>query len=214
MSVKVKQIRDFDEGVSANNSVVGTVTAHSDITSAGSGDIITNTERNNLNNQSGTNSGDEVIATETTAGISFIATQTEVNDGVNDTDFVTPLKLKNLLGVISSSVATTNATQTEIDKIDTLTDNTVHFIEVKATCKSDDDLKYGTWNFVLNVTKFNGTVVIRNEDTVHHHSASGLSANSISFAVNSGDIDIDVTGIVATNIQWDCKYEIKITSTN
>jgi hypothetical protein len=35
------------------------------------------------------------IATETTAGIAEIATQTEVNNGTNDTNFITPLKLNN-----------------------------------------------------------------------------------------------------------------------
>ena len=37
----------------------GSVTTHNDVTSAGSGQIITVNERNNLNNQSGTNTGDE-----------------------------------------------------------------------------------------------------------------------------------------------------------
>jgi microcystin-dependent protein len=48
--------------VSLNTSKIsadGSVTTHSDITSAGSGQIITVAERNNLNNQSGTNTGDE-----------------------------------------------------------------------------------------------------------------------------------------------------------
>lgn len=48
--------------VSLNTSKIsadGSVTTHNDITSAGSGQIITVAERNNLSNQSGTNTGDE-----------------------------------------------------------------------------------------------------------------------------------------------------------
>lgn len=40
------------------------------------------------------------IATETTAGIAEIATQTEVNNGSTDTNFITPLKLNNWSGRI------------------------------------------------------------------------------------------------------------------
>ena len=48
--------------VSLNTSKIsadGSVTTHNDVSSAGSGQIITVAERNNLNNQSGTNTGDE-----------------------------------------------------------------------------------------------------------------------------------------------------------
>jgi len=65
-------ISDFDTEVSNNPSVVAntskvsaddSVTTHSDVTSAGSGEIITTAERNNLSNQSNTNTGDETGST-------------------------------------------------------------------------------------------------------------------------------------------------------
>lgn len=52
--------------IETNNTKIsadGSVTTHNDVTSAGSGQIITNVERSNLNNQSGTNTGDETTAT-------------------------------------------------------------------------------------------------------------------------------------------------------
>jgi hypothetical protein len=54
----------------------------------------------------GSNTGDEVQATTTVAGISEIATQTEVNSGSDDERIVTPLTLKNTLG-ITASLSTT-----------------------------------------------------------------------------------------------------------
>lgn len=47
-----------------------------------------------LSNLSGTNTGDNVQATEGLLGIAQIATQTETNTGTNDTKFLTPLKAK------------------------------------------------------------------------------------------------------------------------
>jgi len=49
----------------------------------------------NLSNLSGTNTGDEVTATEILAGIAEIATQAEVDAGTADSQFITPLKLEN-----------------------------------------------------------------------------------------------------------------------
>jgi len=64
-------ISDFDTEV-ANNTAVqantakvsadGSVTTHNDVTSAGSGAIITSAERINLGNQSGTNTGDQDLS--------------------------------------------------------------------------------------------------------------------------------------------------------
>ena len=54
----------------------------------------------------GTNTGDEVQATESIAGIAEIATQTETNTGTDDERIVTPAKLKSTLG-ITASLSTT-----------------------------------------------------------------------------------------------------------
>lgn len=58
----------------------------------------TDAEQTLLGNQSGVNTGDEVQATESLAGIAEIATQTETNTGTDDTRIVTPLKLATYLG--------------------------------------------------------------------------------------------------------------------
>lgn len=114
----------------------------------------------------------------------------------------------------TSSVATTNATTTELEKIDDLTAEAHHYIEVSVTCKSDDDVYYGVWKRSLSVSLFNGTCTIRKINSDFDDTSSGLNANSVSFTVNSTDIDIDVTGDVARNIQWDSSYEIITKSTN
>ena len=52
-----------------------------------------------LQNTSGTNTGDEVQATEGVGGIAEIATQTEVNTGTDDARIITPKKLRSTLGI-------------------------------------------------------------------------------------------------------------------
>ena len=99
-------ISDFDSRVAGNTSVVantakvsadGSVTSHSDVTNAGSGAIITTAERNKLNAITGTNTGDEVQATESIAGIAEIATEAEVDAETDNQRFITPLRLAQRL---------------------------------------------------------------------------------------------------------------------
>lgn len=52
-----------------------------------------------LQNTSGTNTGDEIQATEGASGIAEIATQTEVNTGTDDARIITPKKLRSTLGI-------------------------------------------------------------------------------------------------------------------
>lgn len=212
-------------------------------TTFGTGDMLTTNNLSDVGDALTSFNNIKQNATDTLTGVVELAIQSEVNAGTDTTRVVTPdtledktygtftgitigdnVTLKTALqqletaletgSTVSSSVATIDATPTEIDKIDTLTDNSTHLIEVKLTAKSDDDLEYGIWSFNLNVTKFNGTPIVRVADSVTHDSSAGLSVGSVTFTVNTGDIDIDVTGIVATNIQWDCQYEIILTSTN
>lgn len=90
-------VTDFDTEVSNNTDVAantlkvsadGSVTTHSDVTSAGSGAIITVGERSNLH-------APPVTATEIVEGIAEVATQIETDAGLADDKIVTPLKLKN-----------------------------------------------------------------------------------------------------------------------
>jgi hypothetical protein len=109
---------------------------------------------------------------------------------------------------ITSSVTTTGNTPTELEKIDTLTDNTTNIVEVYVKAYESGAAEYGVWKRTLTVTKVSGTVVIREENADVDKTSSGLNANSISFTVNGGDIDLDVTGIAATTIDWESAYEI------
>ncbi len=59
------------------------------------------------NNLSGTNTGDEVAATESVAGIAELATQAETDAGTDDTRIVTPLKLRATPEYLSSVTKTT-----------------------------------------------------------------------------------------------------------
>jgi hypothetical protein len=109
---------------------------------------------------------------------------------------------------ITSSVTTTGNTPTELEKIDTLTDNTTNIVEVYVKAYESGAAEYGVWKRTLTVTKVSGTVVIREENADVDKTSSGLNANSISFTVNGGDIDLDVTGIAATTIDWETAWEI------
>lgn len=117
----------------------------------------------------------------------------------------------NLTGVssrITGSTQTTNATPSEVDKIDTLTDNATNIIEVYIKAYESGAAEYGVWKRTLTVTSVSGTPTIREENADVDKTSSGLNANSINFIVNGSDIDIDVTGIAATTIDWESAYEI------
>jgi len=55
---------------------------------------------------SGSNTGDEVQATEVLAGIAEIATQVEADAGADDTKMITPLKMANYSGFTATPAAT------------------------------------------------------------------------------------------------------------
>lgn len=109
---------------------------------------------------------------------------------------------------VTGSTQTTGSTPTELDKIDILQDNATNLIEVYVKAYSTGGSQWGVWKRTLTVTKTSGTVTIREENADVDKTSSGLNANSVSFSVNGGDIDIDVTGINATTIDWESAYEI------
>lgn len=113
------------------------------------------------------------------------------------------------------TVNTTNATIATVDTIDTLTNDTSHLISVWVTTEQDTNASGGTWEKKLWVTKRAGVVVIQQETNIFNaDDIAGLDSSSVSFVVNAGNIDIKVTGIVATNYKWDSKYEIIQDTTN
>ena len=99
-------------------------------------------------------------------------------------------------------------TYSELEKIDTLTTDSRHVIEVFITCNSTTSAEWGVWKRTLVVGDNGGTVTIDHENADVDKTSSGLSCDSIDFTVNGGDIDIDVTGIAATTINWNSTYEI------
>ena len=115
---------------------------------------------------------------------------------------------------IPGSVATTDGSTTELDKIDSIPNDATSHIIVHVSCKSDDDARFGTWTDQLTISKNAGTVTIRKHLSISHHSSAQLKANDVTYTANGGDVDIDVSGIAATNIQWDSRYEIAVNSTN
>ncbi len=109
---------------------------------------------------------------------------------------------------IESSITTIGNTPTELEKIDTLTDNATNIVEVYVKAYSTAGLQWGVWKRTLTVTKTLGTVTIQEVNADVDKTSTGLKANDLTFTVNGGDIDVDVSGIAATTIDWKSAYEI------
>lgn len=92
---------DIQVGVLASDSQHGTRgggTQHSEATTGTAG-FMSSSDKTKLDGVSGTNTGDEVQATETAAGIAEIATQAETDAGTDDQRIVTPAKLAAYSGL-------------------------------------------------------------------------------------------------------------------
>jgi hypothetical protein len=109
---------------------------------------------------------------------------------------------------ITGSTQTTNADVTTGDTINTLTDNATNIVEVYVKAYESGAAEYGVWKRTLTVTSVSGTVVIREENADVDKTSTGLNANSLDFEVSGGNINILVTGIAATTIDWSFAYEI------
>jgi hypothetical protein len=110
----------------------------------------------------------------------------------------------------TGTTQTTNATPTTADTIDSIADNGTSIIEVFVSAYESGAAEWGSWKRTLTVTKVSGTVVIREENADVDKTSTGLNANSVDFIVNGGNIDIEVTGIAATTIDWNHAWEIII----
>lgn len=97
------------DAVLSVNSQTGAVVLDADDISdaATTNKFVTATDITNLGNLSGTNSGDEVAASTTVAGISEIATSAEIDTGTDDTRTISPLGLAG--SQLQSDVSTNNA---------------------------------------------------------------------------------------------------------
>jgi len=110
---------------------------------------------------------------------------------------------------ISGSVTTTTATPSLLDTIDTLTNPGMHIIEVFITARATAaNAEWGVWKRTLAVSNFGGTVTIRQVSSDMDKSSTGLKATSVVFNISGSTVNINVTGIAATTIDWDSNYEI------
>lgn len=94
---------DFLDGITLNNTLTSTSTSQA--LTANMGRVLKELI-DAINTSTGSNTGDEVQATETVMGIARLATQADVNAGSVDDEIVTPSTLKSTLG-ITASLSTT-----------------------------------------------------------------------------------------------------------
>jgi hypothetical protein len=110
---------------------------------------------------------------------------------------------------ISGAVTTTESPAVQVDVIDTLTTDATHIIEVFITARETvSNSQWGVWKRTLAVNNFGGTVTVQQVSSDMDKQSTGLKPNDVSFAVSGTSVNIDVSGIAATNIDWDSKYEI------
>lgn len=112
-------------------------------------------------------------ATESTAGIAAIATQTEVNTGTNDTKFVTPLKLATYTSGMAKKSTFTNGALTASSGVCTWTISTT----LSPNCLCSIRETSGGAEVLCDVTYGSGSI------TVKINSSSNISANTYTATV-------------------------------
>ncbi len=89
-----------------------------------------------------------------------------------------------------------------------MTDNNTNIVEVYVKAYVASAANWGVWKRTLTVTSVSGTVVIREVNADVDKTSAGLSANSVDFEVSGSNINILLTGIAGTTIDWETAYEI------
>lgn len=112
-------------------------------------------------------------ATESTAGIAAIATQTEVNTGTNDTKIVTPLKLATRISGMATKSTFTNPALTASSGVCTWTITTAKSPNCICTIRETS----GGAEVLCDVTYGSGTI------TVKINSSSNIAANTYTATV-------------------------------
>ena len=69
-------------------------------------------------------------------------------------------------------------------------------------------MDYGFWKRTLAINKVSGLVSIIGENSDFDRVSSGMTANSVIYSANSGDISISVSGETAKSYTWKSNWEI------
>ena len=108
---------------------------------------------------------------------------------------------------LTAETTTTNNTLQTIDTITGITDNSNVFI-ISYLNAYKDSVDYGFWKRTLAINKVSGLVSIIGENSDFDRVSSGMTANSVIYSANSGDISISVSGETAKSYTWKSNWEI------
>ena len=114
---------------------------------------------------------------------------------------------------IAGSASTTTSGNTILSQISGLTANSTHLIETFVTAKSSGTTAWATYKKTLNVTTAGTAPTIRFTNSDFDYYSSNLSATTVNFVVSGTNININVSGVTNTDIQWNSAYEIVTKST-
>ncbi len=123
------------------------------------------------------------------------------NDNTN-IDVILPVRT-----FLTAATTTTNSTLQTIDTITGITDNSNVFI-VSYLNAYKDSVDYGFWKRTLAVNKVSGLVSVIGENSDFDRVSSGMTANSVIYSANSGNIAISVSGETAKSYTWKSNWEI------
>lgn len=123
------------------------------------------------------------------------------NDNTN-IDVILPVRT-----FLTAETTTTNNTLQTIDTITGITDNSNVFI-ISYLNAYKDSVDYGFWKRTLAINKVSGLVSIIGENSDFDRVSSGMTANSVIYSPNSGNISISVSGETAKSYTWKSNWEI------
>ena len=138
-------------------------------------------------------------------GSSFdVSSKTLTNTRNDNTNIDVILPVRTFL---TAETTTTNNTLQTIDTITGITDNSNVFI-ISYLNAYKDSVDYGFWKRTLAINKVSGLVSIIGENSDFDRVSSGMTANSVIYSANSGDISISVSGETAKSYTWKSNWEI------
>jgi len=165
------------------------VTELNDITDAGSGAIITTTERTKLNNIA---DGAEVNV------------QSDWNQTTNTADDY----IKNKPEIVEYTIDTLTTSDTSTHVISTITPETNKTSIIKVNVTGFGNGEWAGYVYNLIITRDTGAPVIQLENEIAADDSFGWTNNGIQFAVSGNDITVSVKSDNAVSIDWVNKYSI------